>query len=113
VNSTLKRFFVIILIIILSLFTGCTYNPYHGNYLYNGDANIVLQLNNNYSFQIITTIGKNDSYIENGKYSVDNNTITLIFNNNSTKSSNNKTLTGKVTGSEIKINSFTEPFIKE
>lgn len=78
---------------------GCSGNVYSGSYSCSSNSRLALKLNNDYSFELINTFGKN-SECAHGKYTVTDNNIVLDFNKEINIYSF-KSLQGKVEGSRL------------
>lgn len=86
--------------------------PYSGLYSFSQDANLVLKINDNSTFIIYNVVGKTTELV-NGKYTVDNNNITLVPNKENIDKFMTEMLTGKIEGSVIKVTALGGEFIKE
>jgi hypothetical protein len=94
------------------VFVGNNPGPYSGEYNFKQNPNLVLRINNNNTFAIYNVVGKTTGLIE-GKYTIDNNNLTLVPNNENLDKFISKPLTGKVEGSIIKVAALNGEFVKE
>jgi hypothetical protein len=97
---------IIIAILVFLLLGASQVSPYSGKYSCEVNNNITLELNKNNKFILINTLGKNAEYAY-GEYSVKDNEILLIPNNDYSYFYGNKNIKGKVEGTRISFLDFT------
>lgn len=98
--------------LIVWIFTDNNKGSYSGVYDFRQNPNLVLKINDNNTFVMYNVIGKTTELIK-GEYTIDNNNIELIPNEDNIDKSMSKTLIGKVEGSTIKMTTLNGEFIKD
>ena len=96
---------IIIAILVFLLLGDSLISPYSGKYSCEVNNNITLDLKKNNKFVLINTLGKNSEYIY-GEYSVNDNEIKLIPNNDYSYFFGDKNIKGKVEGTRISFLDF-------
>lgn len=107
---------IIVCLVFLGLlawvFANSSTGTYSGIYNFKQDPNLVLKINDNSTFVMYNVVGKTTELI-NGKYTVDNNNITLVPNKENMDKFISETLIGEIDGSIIKVTTLKGEFVKE
>lgn len=85
--------------------------PYSGVYVLKQNPNIVLKMKDNNTFTIDITMGKGSESVK-GKYTVNDNKIVLVPDENDWNKEIIKTLHGKVEGAKIELTEWKSEFYK-
>ncbi|MVX66604.1 hypothetical protein [Clostridium chromiireducens] len=101
----MKKMLSVFLIFIMSsiFIVGCSNDPYIGRY--RSSDNTILELNSNGNCTIINNFYK-DVFYTYAKYSIEDNEIEIVFENNEQNYFRTKSLKGKVKGSNIEFYNY-------
>lgn len=83
--------------------------PYSGKYFCESNNNLILELERNNKFILIDMFGKNTENVY-GRYSIEDNQITLMSNNDNPYFYGNKHMKGKIDGSRISFSDFGDKY---
>lgn len=101
---------IIVIVILVFLLLGDSHaSPYSGKYFCESNNNVILELEKNDKFILIGMFGKNTESVY-GKYSVEDNKITLISNNDNPYFYGNKYIKGNIDGSRISFSDFGDKY---